>query len=68
MIIVGLMAGRVICHSWRKRLAPSILAASYNCVSTPASAARNIIVPQPVSFQMTSPVIKPRNHSGAIRN
>ncbi|MOA13754.1 hypothetical protein D3C78_1338170 [compost metagenome] len=50
------MAGSVTCHNCRNLPAPSIFAASYIWGSTPAKAARNIMVPHPVSFQITSNV------------
>ena len=53
MMMIGRMLGRVTCQSRRRQLAPSIAAASYWLPSTEAIAARKMIVPQPVSFQMT---------------
>lgn len=56
-----------MCHSLRRRPAPSTIAASYNCTSTFVSAARKMIVPQPVSFQTVWPMIIQRNTPGSDR-
>ena len=66
MTTTGRIEGRVmyqICCSLR---APSMVAASYRSGSTPARAARKMMVPQPASFQMSVSTSVPRNDAGSI--
>ncbi|MNC24673.1 hypothetical protein D3C76_1379610 [compost metagenome] len=51
-IMVDLMPGTVTYQIRCSRLAPSILAASYNSELMPVMAARKMMLPQPASFQI----------------
>ena len=68
MITVGMMPGRSMCHTRRQMVAPSTRAASCSSTSTPASAARKMIVPQPMFCQMPVHTYTWANQSGLPRN
>jgi hypothetical protein len=63
--IVGRIEGIVMFQTRCQRPAPSMIAASYCSWSTPASAARKMIVPQPVFFQTSCMRMSGLNQSGS---
>ena len=61
-----MMPGRVMFHSRCQRPAPSTTAASYSDASMFSSAARKMIVAQPVSFQMNCSVTSGLKKPGSV--